>query len=61
MVEKVAESMAPLSILTGGRKSVLEALQELVKGTSLANQLQTVIDKPNGAAKALASAATRSV
>lgn len=61
MVEKVAESMAPLSILTGGRKSVLEALQELVKGTALANQLQSVIDKPNGAAKALASAATRSV
>jgi major vault protein len=61
MVEKVAESMAPLSILTGGRKSVLEALQELVKGTALATQLQSVIDKPNGAAKALASAATRSV
>lgn len=53
MVEKVAESMAPLSILTGGRKSVLEALQELIKGTPLANQLQSVIDgKPtNGSSK----------
>lgn len=61
MVEKVAESMAPLSLLTGGRKSVLEALQELLKGTALANQLQTVIDKPNGASKTLTTSTNRSV
>jgi len=55
MVEKVAEAMAPLSILSGGKKSVLEILQELLKGTTLSNQLQSVIDKPNGAAKALSA------
>ncbi len=52
MVEKVAEAMAPLSILTGGRKSVLEALGEMLKGTNLASQLDSVISKPNGAAHA---------
>lgn len=51
MVEKVAEAMAPLGILSGGKKSVVEILQELLKGTVLANQLGTVLkDAPaNGA------------
>ena len=50
MVEKVAEAMAPLSILSGGKKSVVEILQELLKGTVLANQLGTVLNetKTNG-------------
>jgi major vault protein len=40
MVEKVAESMAPLSILGGG--SVVEVLKKLLEGTSLAKQLEPV-------------------
>jgi len=45
MVEKVAESMAPLSILGGG--SVVDVLKKLLEGTNLAKQL----DAPaNGAA-----------
>ncbi len=52
MVEKVAEAMAPLSILTGGKKSVLEVVSEMLRGTDLARQLSTVVDKPNGAAHA---------
>jgi hypothetical protein len=53
MVEKVAESMAPLSILSGGKKSVVEILQELIKGTALSTQLGSVLEatKSNGAAK----------
>jgi len=52
MVEKVAEAMAPLGILSGGKKSVVEILQELLKGTVLSQQLGTVLaeNKPNGAA-----------
>lgn len=46
MVERVAEAMAPLGLITGGKKSVVEALSELLRGTDLAKQLQTVIDKP---------------
>lgn len=38
MVEKVAESMAPLSILGGG--SVVDVLKKLLEGTNLAKQLQ---------------------
>lgn len=54
MVEKVAEAMAPLGILSGGKKSVVEILQEMLKGTVLANQLGTVLNeaKTNGAATA---------
>lgn len=52
MVERVAEAMAPLGILSGGKKSVVEILQELLKGTALSNQLGTVLrESPtNGAA-----------
>lgn len=52
MVEKVAEAMAPLGILSGGKKSVVEILQELLKGTALSNQLGTVLKEgpTNGAA-----------
>lgn len=39
MVEKVAEAMAPLGILGGGKKSVTEILGDLLKGTTLAKQL----------------------
>ena len=45
MVEKVAESMAPLGILSGGKKSVVEILQEMLKGTVLAQQLGSVINE----------------
>lgn len=38
MVEKVAESMAPLSILGGG--SVVDVLKKLLEGTALAKQLE---------------------
>lgn len=48
MVERVAEAMAPMGIITGGKKSVLEFMQDLLKGTDLAKQLGTVVDKPNG-------------
>jgi len=51
MVEKVAEAMAPLGILSGGKKSVVEILQEMLKGTALASQLGTVLnttEKANG-------------
>lgn len=51
MVEKVAEAMAPMGIITGGKKSVLEFMQDLLKGTDLAKQLGTVVDKPNGASR----------
>jgi len=53
MVEKVAEAMAPLGILSGGKKSVVEILQELLKGTALSNQLGSVLteSKTNGTAK----------
>ena len=55
MVEKVAEAMAPLGILSGGKKSVVEILQELLKGTSLSNQLGSVLKeseaKTNGTTK----------
>lgn len=52
MVERVAEAMAPLGILSGGKKSVVEILQELLKGTALSNQLGSVLtEKPNGTAR----------
>lgn len=38
MVEKVAESMAPLSILGGG--SVVDVLKKLLEGTNIAKQLE---------------------
>ena len=51
MVEKVAEAMAPLGILSGGKKSVVEILQELLKGTTLANQLGSVLAENKTPAK----------
>lgn len=42
LVEKVAEAMAPMAILGGGKKSVLEIAQELLKGTPLAKHLAAV-------------------
>lgn len=47
LVEKVAEAMAPMSIITGGKKSVIEALSEMLRGTSLARQLDS-ITSPKG-------------
>jgi len=45
MVEKAAEAMAPLSLITGGKRSVVEVLGDLLKGTDLASQLKTAVDK----------------
>lgn len=45
MVEKVAEAMAPMSIITGGKKSVFDALSDMLRGTSLAKQLESITDK----------------
>lgn len=42
MVEKVASAMAPLSILGGGKRSVMEIVAEMLKGTNLAKQLPLV-------------------
>ena len=56
MVEKVAEAMAPLSIISGGKKSVIEIVQEMLKGTPLAAQLQAVNEKSNGASTKAARA-----
>ena len=48
MVEKIAESMAPLSILTGGKKSVMELLGEMVRGTRLSELLLSAAAPLNG-------------
>lgn len=45
MVEKVAEAMAPLSILGGGKQSVAEILGNMLQGTVLAKHLPTAVDK----------------
>lgn len=45
MVEKVAEAMAPLSILGGG--SVVDVLKKLLEGTNLAKQLEPVTNVVN--------------
>ncbi len=42
MVEKVAEAMAPLSILGGG--SVVDVLKKLLEGTSIAKQLEAPLN-----------------
>lgn len=49
MIEKVAQSMAPLSILGG--TSAVDVLKKLLEGTVLAKQLEPVADavtKANG-------------
>jgi major vault protein len=53
MVETVAKSMAPLSILGGD--NVIDVLRNLLKGTALEKQLESAI-KPTNGAKAGASA-----
>lgn len=45
LLERVAESMAPMAILTGGKKSVVECLAELLKGTDVAKNLAAISDK----------------
>lgn len=47
-VQKAVEAMAPLSILSGGKKSVIDIVGELLKGTPLAKQLPTVTSSANG-------------
>lgn len=50
MVERVAESMAPLAILGGD--SVVEVLAKLLRGTPLAKALGPKVEEPtNGSAK----------
>jgi major vault protein len=44
LLGKVAESMAPMALLTGGKKSVVEAFGELIKGTDVAKHLETLSD-----------------
>lgn len=51
LVEKVAEAMAPLSIISGGKKSVVEILQDLLKGTNLSTQLGTVLSEASKTTK----------
>lgn len=46
MVEKVAQSMAPLSIIGGD--SVLDVLKKLLEGTNLAKQLAPAMESTNG-------------
>lgn len=46
MVEKVASSMAPLSILGGG--SVIDVMKKLLEGTTLAKQLEVPATNGNG-------------
>jgi major vault protein len=41
MVEKIAEAMAPLSIIGGGKKSVVDILGDMLAGTSFASHLRT--------------------
>jgi len=41
----VAESMAPMALITGGKKSVVEALAELLKGTDVAKHLDSLAAK----------------
>ena len=54
MVEKVAESMAPLSILGGG--SVVDVLKKLLEGTSLAKQLEPVTNGTSTGSRGRSSA-----
>lgn len=49
MVEKVAQSMAPLSILGGD--SVIDVLKKLLEGTTLANQLAPALQQTNGSSR----------
>lgn len=54
LTERVAESMAPLSILGGGKKSVHELLGEMLRGTKLADYLlapSTGVANGNGSIK----------
>lgn len=51
LLERVAESMAPMAILTGGKKSVVECLAELLKGTDVAKGLTALGDKKATATK----------
>jgi major vault protein len=43
MAKSVAEAMAPLAILGGGKKSVAEILADMLKGSSFAKQLMPAI------------------
>ncbi len=42
LLEKVAQTMAPMAILTGGEKSVVEVLADLLKGTGIAKNLDAL-------------------
>lgn len=42
LLERVAESMAPMAILTGGKRSVVECLEDLLKGTDVAKNLASI-------------------
>lgn len=45
LLERLAESMAPMAILTGGKKSVVEAFGELIRGTDIAKNITALGDK----------------
>jgi major vault protein len=49
MIEKVSEAMAPLSILGGG--SVVDVMKKLLEGTTLAKQLEPVMNGVPGSSK----------
>jgi major vault protein len=54
LAEKLAEAMAPLAIIGGGKKSVADIFNELLKGTVLGSQLAALTrgeEKPNGASR----------
>jgi len=54
LAEKLAEAMAPLAIIGGGKKGVAEIFNELLKGTVLGNQLATLTkgtEASNGASR----------
>lgn len=48
MVARVSEAMAPMALIGGGKKSVLEIVAELLKGTTLAKQLTSAPANGNG-------------
>jgi len=54
LAEKLAEAMAPLAIIGGGKKSVAEIFNDLLKGTVLGGQLAALTrgeEKANGASR----------
>lgn len=53
MVEKIAEAMAPISILGGGNRSVVEIVSDMLKGTGIAKALEA--GPKNGSSPALSA------